>query len=357
MDKKTVLHYSFLTLFTGVAILGFVFLFQQFHSPFSKAQDNLLTLKIKLQGERYSGALTKTNVFLYSSQGKVSEFTDVIFSYQADKTFQGDITLKPDFNYDSLYSIYIKPTNYFGKLFCTTSVVGKDCTVPQFIFKQAGSIIDLSAQTFFGGDISPANGKVDSYDISKIMANLGNSSDLSTDINTDGSTNTIDYILALYSLSKNMTDDGVALVFVAPSSTPVLTSTPVPSTTPIPTSTPAPTFTPIPSLTPSITPSPRPTNTPTPAPSATPVPTATPVPAAPRCHVTPDAPNTPFYLNVGGRTACGCSPSGLGCGHLVCSTCPSGVCECPQPGGVGNAGCSNGGTITAVVDSIFGGCP
>jgi len=254
---------SFLIITLSV-MMGFIYLFQNYRSSPTKAQDNSLTLKIKLHGERYPQATTKTKIILYSPQGIMKEYIDVVFAYKSDTLFEGSISFDQNFNYNSLYAVYIKPDNYFGQLFCSDSVHAKDCKSPQFIFKQTANIVDLSKQIFFGGDISPANGKVDAYDISKIMAALGKNIDSSTDINNDGMTNSMDYLLTLYSLGNNISDDEVTLVFVPLTPTPTITASPsaTPSATVIPTITPSPTVTPSPTSTPTptMTPSPTPTS-------------------------------------------------------------------------------------------------
>ncbi|MFH0773136.1 MAG: hypothetical protein V1922_02395 [bacterium] len=241
MSKKVFAHYLFLSVVSFGIIAGFVYFFQQYHSPSTKAQENTLTIKIKLQGERYPQATASSTIVFYSAQGMVKEFKNVIFSYQADKTFEGIITFDPNFNYNALYALYIKPNNYFGKLFCSEIINGKNCTSPQFIFKQNVNVIDLSNQFFYGGDINPANGKVDAYDVSKILANLGTSHDFSTDINNDAITNSIDYLLALYSLSNNFSDDTIPFITTMPTST----QTGNVIVTPMPTNTVAPIQTPI----------------------------------------------------------------------------------------------------------------
>lgn len=248
---QNISEYLLLAFFTLAVGIGFVYIFQYYHSLPSKAQDYTIAFKIKLQGETHPLEIVKANVTLYKSLGKVKEFKEVIFVSQLDKTFEGMITLDSEFDYKAFYAVYIKPQKYFGKLFCNTNSDGKNCTSPQFIFLKRGQIIDLSSLFFSGGDVDPANGRVDSYDISKIMANLGKSSDITTDINNDGMTSTFDYLLALYSLDKNVTDDVFSLIVPwAPSPTitpPIATPTfPFPKNSPIPTFYPTSTKTPIP---------------------------------------------------------------------------------------------------------------
>lgn len=283
-DFKVVTEYFFGALITLGIIVGFIYLFQNYHSSSTKAQENAISFRIKLQGECYSQTAVKTNVAFYKAAGKVKEFTDVTFVCQADKTFDGAVTLDSTFDYNALYAVYIKPNKYFGKLFCSDTISGKDCTSPQFIFKKSGSAIGLLTKFFSGGDIDPANGRVDAYDMSKIMSHLGKSTDPTTDINNDGMTNTLDYSLALYSLGNNISDDAITLI-VPPTPSPTNVATPSPTLTitpaptfAFPTATPVPTITPTPS--PTKTPTPTPTKTPTPTPTHTPTPSPTPTPTA-----------------------------------------------------------------------------
>lgn len=243
---KSILEYLVLSFVTLGAIVGFVYLFQSYHLRASQASINTLTLKLKLQGEFYPFSTILTDITLYRPSGKVVDYYNVPFSYLSDDTFQGTITFDSNFDFNTLFAISVKPHRYFSKLFCSTTVNGKSCTSPQFIIRQAGDVINLSDFVFYGGDIDPANGRVDAYDMSRIMTNLGRSSDSSTDINNDGITNTVDYILALYSLSNNIVDDAITLVFLPnPSATvtpyvPTITVTPFPTPTfPFPSSTPS----------------------------------------------------------------------------------------------------------------------
>lgn len=243
---RTRAQYIILTFLTIGAIVGFVYLFQTSHALTSKASENTVSMRIKLQGESLPQTTIRTSVILYSPQGRIREYNDVIFTYQLDKTFDGSLTFEPDFNYNLLYALYIKPQKYFAKLFCSETKDGKNCTIPQFIFRRSGSSVSLVDTLFNGGDIDPANGRVDAYDISKIISNLGTSTDSSTDINNDGITNTLDYVLALYSLGHNISDDAITLILI-PNPSPTITLIPSPTRIPTPT----PLF-------------PFPTNTPTP---------------------------------------------------------------------------------------------
>jgi len=350
MDKKTVIEYISVFLVTTGAIVGFVFLFQNYHSSNTKAQENSLTLILKLHGEWYPQSTVKATVTLYNPQGKAKEFNDIVFAYQNDKTFFRTIMLDPDLNYNTLYAIYIKPTNYFGKLFCSTTVNGKECIAPQFILKKDINTIDLSGQTFYGGDIKPANGKVDAYDISKIMANLGTSTDLSTDINNDGITNTMDYILALYSLSKNYADDAMTLVSVPLTPTAALTATPTATLAP----TTAPTATPTATLAPTSAPTPTVAATPTPTGAATP----TPAVAAGVCHLIPGSMAKQFCgiqevdMDASAAySACEGGGTGMCAGSSKAKcTCPAGkTCSCQLlDKAAQTVNCTNGGKVEIV---------
>lgn len=347
---------SFLIITLSV-MTGFIYLFQNYRSSPTKAQDNSLTLKIKLQGERYPQATTKTKIILYSPQGIMKEYTDVVFTYKSDTLFEGSISFDQNFNFNSLYAVYIKPNNYFGQLFCSESVHAKDCKSPQFIFKQTANIVDLSKQIFFGGDISPANGKVDAYDISKIMAGLGKSIDISTDINNDGMTNSMDYLLALYSLGNNIVDDTMSLVFVA--------LTPTPSAIATPSATLSPT-TPVATSTPTLAVSPTPSPTKTPTPTITPIPTLTPSPTPTQaqaegiCHLIPgtmaksicseteeDLPSSTVYGECVGTQST--NPLCAGTSKAKC-TCPAGkICSCQlKDKATQTVTCTNGGKIEIV---------
>lgn len=354
MINTTVTRFISFFIITITVMTGFIYLFQNYRSASTKAQDNSLTLKIKLQGERYPQATTKTKIILYSPQGIMKEYTDVVFTYKSDNLFEGSVSFDQNFNYSSLYAVYIKPTNYFGQLFCSESVHAKDCKSPQFIFKQTANSVDLSKQIFFGGDISPANGKVDAYDISKIMAALGKNIDISTDINNDGMTNSMDYLLALYSLGNNISDDAVTLVFVPLTPTPTITASPsatLAPTVPVATSTPTLAVTPSPTVTPTITPSP----TLTPSPTSTPSPTQAQTMGT--CHLIPG----PLAKSICGETeedlpastvygecvsAQSTKPVCAGSSKAKC-TCPTGkICSCQLKDTANQTvTCTNGGKI------------
>lgn len=360
-DFKTLAEYSFGALITLGVIVGFIYLFQNYHSSSTKAQENAISFRIKLQGECYPQTTVKTTIAFYKATGKVKEFADVNFVCQADKTFDGSVTLDSTFDYNALYAVYIKPHKHFGKLFCSDTISGKDCTSPQFIFKKSGSAIGLLTKFFSGGDIDPANGRVDAYDMSKIMSNLGKSTDPTTDINNDGMTNTLDYSLALYSLGNNMSDDAITLVapptpsptnVATPSPTLAITSTPTPTLT-VPTITPVPTVTP----TPSPTMTPTPTLTPTPSPTAAATPTPTPIPKG-ICQLVPgpyasntcSIPITNVYASATYGACVTVNAFTPGCTALSikrqCTCADTKTCVCQLADQINQvANCTNGGSV------------
>lgn len=255
-----------------------------------RASEKSITLKIKLQGERANNTELNVQITFYSQDG-FTKNESIKFTSVNKSVFEGKISLNNDFNFSRFYALFVKPEKYLGKIFCTNELSGIDCKTPQFLFKQDNNIIDLTNTTFMAGDLPPQDGKVDSYDLTKIINNLGKigASYTNTDINQDFVTNAVDYTLALWSLKNNLKDDGVNLTFNnTPSSTPTLTPTAIPTTqtsqniTPNPTAT----ITPSPFNSPTLTPTPiLPTATSIPTPTNTPAPTNTPTPvvAGGRC--------------------------------------------------------------------------
>lgn len=311
---------------------------------FNRAEGNQLNLQIKLQGEydKISSAIFKTKVILYSQSGLVKEYLNQSLTRDHQSIFKVTIDTT-GLNLNQMYAIFIKPDKYLGKLFCSPTSYSTNCKTPQIIITSGSGNLDLTQDLFFSGDISPQDGKIAADDISKIINQVGqvSTSYLATDINSDGMVQTVDYSLTLYSLSKNYVDDSIpsAWTVVTPTptitgSTPIMTPTPISTTTPVlPTATSIPTATLIP-----------------PTPTITPVlPTA--APESPRCYVIPNPTDgSPFYLNVGQSSQCGCRTIAFFemCGHLVCRQCPSGICTCNAPSGLGEVNCSNGGKIEAV---------
>lgn len=204
-------HFFIMSLFLLGALIGFIILFQSYRYTTTRAYENSVSFKVQFPGEFIPQQVVNVDITLYRSLGKVKEYKGVVFSSQYDKTAVGSITLPTPFDYNSQYAVYIKPNKYFGRLFCSSTVSGKECTTPQLLFNKYGNMINLSAVPFSGGDIPPVDGRVDAKDMSAIVANLGKTTDLSTDINSDGVTNTQDYRLAFYSINNNIRDDAYTL--------------------------------------------------------------------------------------------------------------------------------------------------
>jgi hypothetical protein len=278
-------HFFFISLVLLGAILSFVALFQYSRSSVSKASSDTVTLKIALEGDFSLRQEIRTEVILYRSLGKVKEYSSVPFIYQYDKTFEGTITLPSLFDFNALYAIYIKPRNYFGRLFCRSVVSGKVCTVPQFMIQRGGNVFFLNQVQFRGGDIPPINGRVDAEDLSKVMDHLGKMNDYATDVDGNGITNTLDYNLVRSAYKDNVSDDVYTLeVPWAPTPIYIPYHPPTRAPTyrymqrPFPTPTfpfPDITYPPTPTLIPTKRPTPTPTRKPTRAPTRTPTPTPT----------------------------------------------------------------------------------
>jgi len=230
---------------------------------FNRAAENQLNIKIKLQGEydKITGEVFQTRVVLYSQSGLVKEYLNQSLTNDNQNIFKLTIDTT-GLNLNQTYAIFIKPDKYLGKLFCSSTSFSTNCKTPQIIITSGIVNLDLTQDLFFSGDISPQDGKISADDISKIINQIGQMSPdyLATDINSDGMVQTVDYSLALYSLSKNYTDDSIP--FAGLTVTPTLSVTGDPSTAPTtttmpgyPTSTPYPTSTTAPNS-PTTTPSP-----------------------------------------------------------------------------------------------------
>jgi len=221
-----------------------------------------LALKLKLQGTYRPDTKIRFRIDLYNGSLKVASFNDAQLNYSENKVFEGILMLNQELDLSKIYALYIKPEKYLGQLFCSPTKSGTDCTVGEFTFSSGLNPVDLSSKIFYAGDLSPQDGKVDSADISKILAKIGKA-DAQADINQDGIVNSIDYTLTQKTLALNKSDDGITLV----GTTPVIpTATSAPTT---PTATSAPTAG-SPTVTPTRTPTPTPTKTPTPSPTTPP---------------------------------------------------------------------------------------
>ena len=215
-QKKILLQFGLIFLSFLLFLLFFLAMIHRYVYQ-TRAQDNSLVLKLKLQGERMPKAQAITSITLYSNTGDDHIFNDVELIYQQDRFFEGKVNLGPEFDFTKTYAIFIKPQKYVGQLFCETDKVGSNCTVPAFVFKPGENQVDLSPAIFYSGDLEPQDGKVDSYDISKIIAELISGQENSVaNINNDTIVNGVDYSLALYTLSKNKEDDEIPFTKIVP---------------------------------------------------------------------------------------------------------------------------------------------
>lgn len=213
---------------------------------FNRASANQLDIKIKLQGEydKITSPSFKTKVVLYSGNGLIKEYTDQNLTKDNQNVFKVSLdTIGLDLN--QTYAVFIKPDKYLGKIFCGPTSFSTNCKTPLIIIPAGTSTLDLTQDLFFSGDIAPQDGKIAADDISKIAKVVGKASTSyqEADINADGIVQTVDYSLALYSLSKNYVDDVIPSNWVG--------MTPTPTTVG-----PSPTLTVAATLTPTLTPTP-----------------------------------------------------------------------------------------------------
>ena len=256
---------------------------------FNQAAENQLNVLIKLQGEydKISGANFKTKVNLYSQSKLIKEYSNVSLIKDHQNIFKLSIDTT-GLNFSQTYAIFIKPDKYLGRLFCNPISYSTDCKTPQIAINAGIGNLDLTQQIFYSGDISPQDGKVAADDISKIFKQVGQISTgyLATDINSDGAVETVDYSLAIYSLSKNYVDDPIPSTWVNVISTLKITDTTLtPTATASPTITSAISITPTPTINPALSPAPTVTGGPTVTPTVNPTPT--PVSASPTAIPSP----------------------------------------------------------------------
>jgi len=213
----------------------------------NRANTNELTIEIELQGnfDRSINPSYKTKLDVYNQSGLIKEYTDLELIKKDQNIFKLTFDTS-ELSSSHLYAFFIKPDKYLGRLFCSPSSYSADCTVPQITIQSGSNTLNLTQAIFFSGDISSQNGKVDAEDISKIISQVGQESTsyIATDINSDFRVQTLDYSLALYSLSQNYVDDVPS--FTNPTNTPTPTTpssnpTDAPTPTTIITSTPTPT--------------------------------------------------------------------------------------------------------------------
>lgn len=302
----------FLVLLSGGLVIAAASFFLT-NSARSRAVINSVNISLTAQGKRREGDVLKARVAFYNGPAVAYEDKSVAF-VQKNGIYAMDVGFGVGFNYGQRYAVFIKPEKHIGKLFCTEVATGSACTVPQFIFLSAGSSIDLRKSIFLAGDIAPENGKVDAQDMSLIMKNLGKMgpSYSSTDLNTDGITDVVDYSMALYSLSQNAHDDAVALQ-TPPSASASATPSPTFSLYPTSTATPSPAISGSPAPSPSATPLPTEVPTSTPTPTAVPTNTPTPTPSVKVPDYSKIAAMAHDYGEVGcpGGSATGCATDTL----------------------------------------------
>lgn len=233
-----------------------------------------LTLTIALYGtfDQIRHPSYKTKISFYTKTGKVKEIAGQTLTLDHQNIFTTQVNIS-DIDRSQLYALYIKPDKFLGRLYCSKESFSSNCVTPQLNLSSQNNL-DLTNTAFLGGDLSNQDGKVDSYDLSKIVSDIGkNSSDyLESDINSDAIVNGYDYSLAIYSITKNAHDDAITIAFTT--TTPTPTSALSPTVSPIASTTPNPTTQTTPTLIPSSTPNP----TSTPIPTATSTPTSTPTP-------------------------------------------------------------------------------
>ena len=238
MDKtKLITLLFFLTLSLLLAIyanINLKFIFQ------GRAAGNETNIKIQLQGEydKIPNVIFKTRVLIFNDANLIREAEDINLTRDQKNFFKFNLDLN-GLDLTKKYSLFIKPEKYLGKLFCSPSSYSKSCTTSEIVFAAGTNSLELVFEPLFSGDVMPQDGKVTAQDISKIMNDIGESSPngLSTDINSDGRVETVDYSLALYSLSKNYEDDLYPQISTTPTPIPTLSSSPTPTLAPSSTST------------------------------------------------------------------------------------------------------------------------
>lgn len=248
-----------------VSLLLFMWLGTRFAFR-SRASGINLELKLKLQGAHQADTKIKLTIAVYNGSAKAAEFDNVQLMANANNIFEGIVMLNQDLDLAVPYALFIKPEKHLGQLICGAAKFGADCQFPELIFTTGLNELDLTNRVFYGGDLAPTDGKVDSYDISTIFSEIGKKQS-PADINGDGIVNGVDYALAYKTLSEGKADDAIGLQNI-----------PTPTLTPTPTLLPPDvimTLTPSPTATPTATPSPTPVDTPTPTPTDTPTPTPT----------------------------------------------------------------------------------
>jgi len=221
--------------FLGFFIFTLFFFINFKYFSRTKAQNTNFKIKIKLQGDfqKINKKEYKALIIFYNPYEKVYEFSEKKFVFLENNYFITNLSI-PNFNFDNIYSLFIKPEKFLGKVFYN------------YIFEKnsENQEINISQEYFYAGDIYPFDGEINSQDLSKIFKNLGKNEE-TTDLNQDGITGVQDYLVALYNLKNNIKEETINLQ-PKPTNTPTTTSTPTntPTTTSTPTNTPTTTINP-----------------------------------------------------------------------------------------------------------------
>jgi len=83
----------------------------------SRAEDNTLNIKFRLQGTRTNNETIKGKIVIFNSQQEVITLSDQTFTRDQDNIFTAVVNLGASFDFTKPYSIYIKPDKYIAKVF------------------------------------------------------------------------------------------------------------------------------------------------------------------------------------------------------------------------------------------------
>jgi len=210
---------------------------------YSKADSNAFKVKVQVQGEYKDSAKFNALVRTYDNQTILSENASIEFTKISATTnfFSANIPLPQNMT-GTNYTLLIKPDTGFSRAFCAVDKNGANCSSSNLQLS-ASTDLDLSYTPIYLGDVPVQDGVASAQDISLIRGNVGKTNNPATDINHDGITNTLDYSLALYSLSQDAKDENVSwLKSTTPTPEPTKTTTITPTaalaSTPTPTATP-----------------------------------------------------------------------------------------------------------------------
>lgn len=218
-----------------------------------KAQDNTVKFTLRIQGEYKKNTNIPAKISVYDSE-KLLLTENVNFTSTGTENYFSALLDKSHFSIASPSALLIKPENGLAKIFCDVAKISQDCTGPNIIIGDQKEII-FTKDLIPLGDTAPSDGIVNGLDLSRIKENIGKKNTPNTDLNHDGVTDTQDFSLALYSVSKSFVDEKVTwLGKLTPTPSPTPKTSPTPSPTPKPNSSPTPT--------PISTATPTPTNQP-----------------------------------------------------------------------------------------------